>query len=198
LATESSKVGGPTPLGETAAAVNSYIGSGYRAVNHFLRTGQTSASYWQEDADAMKLKIKMIDHGFKLFGVTLEQPTTVHRGMSFEGLTMEDAQGMFRKGSVITDEAYGSTTMVKDKIVPFSRHEYYTNPVRGSTPIGVGIAMRILLPSGTRVMAGHYGEHEMILPRGTKYRVVGTRRPSGSRANPYKGSFLTVDLEVVQ
>lgn len=178
----------PTTLvGYAANAVNAYIGNGFRGVNGYLRTGWTG-NY----EDEVKRSVQMIDKAFDLFGVSLEQPVTVYRGAQFDAgnMSMDELSEMFKKDAVVEDKAYVSTTLEPTKADQFSARGFLAQKNLGPLALEkVGVAFRIRLPEGTRVLAGHMNEQEFILRRGSKFRVVKTRRQTKR--------FLVVDMELM-
>jgi hypothetical protein len=172
-----------------------YTEMGYSTVNPYLRDGAGSLGSLNtpETEVFVDKKIRDMDEAFDLYGVTVESPVDVGRGMGFDGWWADDVLEAFRVGSVAVDRGYVSTTSEDDILGMFSNRTMYQEPDPDddvSTIPRTGVAVRITVPRGTRVLAGKSSESELILPRGLKYRVVSARKTSRR--------FVEVHMEVVQ
>lgn len=95
----------------------------------------------------------------------LPESLTVHRGFSAEQFDL-------RPGSIISDAGFVSVSLTEDGVSAVARH-------------GRPAVARITLPKGMKVGAGH--TRELILPPGTKFKVVSVRR----------GRVMRVELEAI-
>lgn len=150
---------GPLSPAETAA-LTSYTGDGYRAINGALR-GQRPFS-----AD-VKDEIAALDN---LFGRSaLPSPAVLYRGVGPEVVEAYRRAGL-KAGSVIFDPAFMSTSLSRAAATEFLKDQ----------PDGYFI--RLTAPAGSRALSvekvAFYGEgeREILLARGQRLKVIGYDR----------------------
>lgn len=169
-----------------------YTGFGSSTINPYLRNGDLGSNLDQVDEEFVKTKVREMDEAFDRFGVTVETPIEVGRGMVMEGWWADDVLEAFRVGSVAYDRGYVSTTSTPKIADVYSYRNMYQEPDPDNewsdTPL-TGVDVRITVPKGTRVLAGTVYEGELILPRDLKYRVVSARKTSRR--------FVELHMEVV-
>lgn len=150
------------------AALSAYIGSFYIEINSALRGQYGMHESVQQLVDEM-------DRAFKGASVMLSDSATVYRTAR---LTPE-LEEQLTVGSTFVDKAFVSTS---------------TTPY-GTLQIAESPAMfRIALPKKTRVLAGSIDEKELILNRGSRFRVVNKSEEPGDFANTTR---VVYDLELV-
>jgi hypothetical protein len=146
----------PTP--EERSAAKFYTGPGYTPLNGPLRRGETlplPMQHYERKLDALLAK-SVVQHD-----------TTVYRGVQSGSWLPENLP----PGAIIEDQGYVSTAANPDSKYPADVH------------------MVIRVPKGTHALdlnghklTHHSEEAELLLPRGTKLRVVSdVRQPGGTR-----------------
>lgn len=138
--------GGLTPA--ESSAITFYQSPGYQLMNGKLRGQDVKAP----DADMKRAAAatKGLDSAIAK-APPLTRSTTVHRGFSKEQF------GSLKKGDTITDRGFVSTSLTRSGAGMFGGE-------------GRGMLATITLPAGTRAGAGSV--KEIILPRGSSFRVV--------------------------
>lgn len=143
---------------EEIDAVEWYVRNGYESINSVLRRNVVD--------ERITSKAKAIDRAFDRFGVTLEEPVTVLRGVQVPAEALKE-------GSEFVDRGFISTTgnrSIADRFASeFGRK--------------VGVVMRISVPAGRKVLVGQGSEDELILPRGSRFRVI-RKLPSTGLGRP--------------
>lgn len=130
------------------ASVNYYTnGGGYREINGALRTNGGSV-------DDLR-RIREIDEAFDSFGVTTSEGMILYRGTGNRDL-------LGAPGSEFMDLAYVSTTS------DLATAQRFLDRAEG----GPGHLLQIRIPPGTRMLAGMDYEEELLLTRGSAFRVV--------------------------
>lgn len=144
--------------------VEAYTQEAYAVINEGLRR-------YGKPTSANATAVKMMDTAFNKASVRLTEPATVHRGMVVEAdeSAFDLEASMFRKGKVVTDKAYVSTSIEPGTAEAFTRTGMDPG-YEGLVPVYVTVH----LPKGTRVLAGSWNEHELILDRGRKMRITDT------------------------
>ena len=153
-------------------------------INQTLREGRFSTG-----PAFIRKQIKAIDEVFSF--AAIDEGVITYRGIeSSRGRTISEYAV---KGALLVDQAYVSTSLLKDVASRFS--------------IGVGgpsgILLKIKIPAGTpAIPLGAWGspeEAEILLPRGSAFKVVGLgetygfKRP-GYSSDPIKISIVEVEL----
>jgi hypothetical protein len=125
-----------------------YISMGYEAINGHLRKPKNFPT------PAVTAAVKNMDAIFEKVP-PLEKEVTVYRGVSGSAA---DKILKLRKGAMLSDPAFISTSFSQDVAKDFAT-------------VG-GIVMSIKVPKGRRAVPGERTENELILPRGTRFKVV--------------------------
>jgi hypothetical protein len=154
-------------------ALDLYTGDGFERINNTLRQqGGVGAG--------IKGSVNSLDSA--IAKNTLAQDTFVYRGVSKKVLAGA------KPGAVITDKGYPSTSL------DFSAAAHFAGIAEGG-----GVVTRIRVPKGRKAGAvdglnkKYPDENEVLLPRGTRFKVVGKSKVSGAG-----GLRRTViDLEVI-
>jgi hypothetical protein len=146
-------------------ALDSYTGSGYANMNRKLRSGKIDEMTAQE-------KGRMFELDNLAAKYTLPATTKVSRGISSQYFTKET----LAPGSIYTDPGFVSTSH--------------------STEFGGNIKFKITVPKGMKAISvnahgvGIHSEHELILPRGTKFAVTSDTGYTG-------GSYRTIHMTAI-
>lgn len=155
---------------EQQAAIRDYRGAGFRDLNEILR-GQRSAV--GPEVDAHRVRVRTLDSALE--GARTPEAVVVHRGI-------HDVKGVFRLkssqdlGSIVgreyVDGGYGSTSVDPRKATDFAikrAGREYAADEPGTVEIRVPAGFRAAYISRA---AGEYHERELLLDRGTRYRVL--------------------------
>lgn len=156
-----------------------YSGSGYQEINDHLR----AIAKGQKVSDVTEKKIRpMVEAMDAAFGHShMEQATVVHRGIKsgmsgFDGAWQHDHSMV---GAVVSDPGYASSSTAYTTASSFAGHG--------------GIVMRVLVPKGYPGISmhggNHSGENEILLPRGTKFRIVAD--------NGWQNGQRHLDVEII-
>lgn len=153
----------------------------YREVNAALRSGERMG---KDDAAVADVLDRAISGAPVLKG-----ELTLFRGLSDEAIA---TLGGLRPGTTFSDKAFVSTSLNPNAASLFANEE------EG------GVFVRIRAPVGTRGLYADTGrvrregrtqnEREFILPRGSRFRVVGS---GDSLSDKYGGTVPVIDVEVV-
>jgi hypothetical protein len=162
-------------------AVGDYRGSGYHEINRFLRKGEAEARQFLVDDGQQPSYIKgrlaeipdvaaRIDRA--IARASLDRDVVLWRGMSTKSLGDLDRL----TGSIITDNGFASTSLYRrtaDSFVGYAAEEGREAAV-----------VRMLAPRGASALPvdslyGQSWEEEMLLPRGSRFRVISVDRTSG-------------------
>lgn len=146
---------------EQQAAVRDYSVTGYRDMNTCLRTGQNcDPATTQRNAE---LESAM---------TTSTEPMTVHRAMTLDnlagGVTADQLASLV--GQEISDPGFTSTSLDPAQTEVFGAEQN-------------SVDLQIEMPTGSRALfpgadAAVPDEQEVILPPGTRYRVIETSNPA--------------------
>jgi hypothetical protein len=142
----------------------------YTAVNTNLREGGIVSD-----------TVKDVDEAFKE-APKLKEPTAVYRG-----LRSSEFFGSLKPGDVVTDKGFVSTTADPDTA------RNYASQLAGRlfrTGVPQATIVRIKLPKGTRYLPGAPGHTELVLNRGSRFRVIGSGKD--------RQGTLAVDLELIK
>jgi hypothetical protein len=160
-------------------AFHAYSGSQHHDINGLLRREAKGEVVGESYKKANQQFIDAMDAGFS--HSKLPQSVVVHRG-----LPGPDAFGEgWRKdksmvGVEVTDHGYASTSVNYHTAAGFAG--------------GQAVVMRIVLPKGqpavSLVGGQHSGEAELLLPRGTKFRVVAD--------NGWQNGYRHLDVEIIK
>jgi hypothetical protein len=164
---EATTSGGPDRTSEQTAAIRNFTGTGYQDMNTCLRTGNGCTPEIQ--AQNAELESSM---------TTTTEPATVFRTMSLSNLAggVSESDLASLVGSEISDSGFTSTSLNPAQTSLF-----------GEEPGSVNV--QIEMPAGTRaVVPGSDSllpeEETVILPQGTRYRVLETVPPADSSGRP--------------
>lgn len=170
--------GGATITEKMASSVVDYQTVGYRDINADLRGTGDRGDYYTEAE--VKDDVKDIDAAIALNKVS--EDTVVYRGINGP---LADKLINGRIGMSLTDKGYASTT--KDDVVA---HKFASK--FGADPNQPSVLARITIPAGHNALdmaqvPGHVhdDEHEVLLPRGSKFTVTNygpTHPGNGERA----------------
>lgn len=137
------------------AARDFYMTDHFTKINAPLRAGRAI-----DDPDLLR-HVESLDAA--IMKSELPGDVTLFRGLSFEDPREHLTSRLkFRPGAVLADDAYLSTTTTQQGLAQFAQQ----------TPGARGIALTIRAKKGTRFVAGHADEGEVVLGRGQKLRVV--------------------------
>jgi hypothetical protein len=144
--------------GDEQDALFDYQGSGYYYINRGLRGNNLDA----EDA----AKVKLIDSAMSR--ASISESVVVHRGMTGAAFGSGNATG-----KTITDSGYVSTSLNRKVAYGYSSD-------RGD------VQVQIRLPKGSKAlyidtMSENVTEYEMLLPRGSRFRVISDTGRGGNR-----------------
>lgn len=154
-------------------ALKYYMGTGYTEINQPLRNGEShSGMLPKEDAYrrnhplSKREAVREIDR-FTTLGKFPEN-TVVYRGVSAAGLGEYANNPQALKGKTIRDKGFISTTLDESVGRNFAKYydfHHYSNEKPGAI-------FEIRVPKGTRAGMIPSSEREVILPRGSRFRVV--------------------------
>lgn len=179
----SDKAFGSHSTSSVLKAFQSYTSSGYTDINDYLRTNKGKLSTGGPTGT-----IKAMDAAFKHESSKIDKPITVLRGFSSPkgvfGTAWRPDKSMV--GTEFTEHGYSSTTVQMSTARSFAGASY-GNPQNS-------VVMRIYVPKGQNVVVAGKGssvsgEGEIVLNRGTKYRIVAD--------HGYQNGARHIDVEVV-
>jgi hypothetical protein len=159
----------PDDVGRSITTYQSAFGV-HQAINGDLRAGKTDVMH-----------VSNLDAA--IGSSSLSADTPLHRGVQFK--TAKEQQkfmAQLEPGAVVSDAGYMSTTLDESTASQFAG--FGTRPA---------VTFNINAPAGTNFLYLGDREHELLLPRGTKLRVLGVR-PGVSVS---KWDSWEVDVEVV-
>ena len=185
--------------------VNDYTQGGHRNINQTLRdrsAPMTGAADWGDGPRPPygDEGIDLMDQAFsqKNMGVELSGEAVLYRGvMAKEGRGIDDhSASKLEVGDEFTDLGFTSTTNSQGVAANFV-NAGPTGPGRE------GIEFTIKTPPGTTVIGGMVSEQELILPRGSRFKVTGTNRETEvdrllSGSDSYKKDVLKVTVELIE
>lgn len=157
-------------------ARRSYINTGYQKTNQFMRgvSGSNTA--------AIRAKVEAMRAVFDRCAAPLPGPAVLYRG----AVMSHELVSQYKVGAVVKDKAFVSTSCEKSSTSAF----HWTVNAERSQEYGLhSVLMRIKAPAGTKVLAGHPDERELILNADTPMRVTAVSVVKGE---------THVDLEIVQ
>jgi len=137
----------PSLTDDENEALEFYKGDGYQDINYNLRD---DSQYVDEEG-----RVEFMDSALEK--TILDYPLVVYRGIDYEVFESENLAG-----SIIADNAYVSVTLNQAIAEDFAE----------------GINLEIRLPAGAHAINmerwgwGTSSENELLLPRGTKFRVI--------------------------
>ena len=163
------------------SAYKTYVRSGYVQINAYLRGKTEYYDFMQGKrvpfTEDLKMAITQLLPFFdERFDVKIPEDITVYRSTN-------QFPDSLQKGVEFTDKAYTSTTLLPS--VAFSN-------------FGGGVLYRIHLKKGQKVALGHIGERELILPRGSKFKVTNRFKTSIAIDNYTPVEAPVIDLEIVE
>lgn len=132
------------PAGQ-ANAMRGYRMTNHGPINEGLRGG--------EKPDWVDQDVAHIDAAFSSHAITSSKPVVLHRGVR-----RRDPVVRAQPGDEFIDDGFMSTSASAELA---SRHSSST-----------GVTLSITAPPGTPMLAGTGHEQELILPRGSRYRVT--------------------------
>jgi hypothetical protein len=139
-------------FGADAKAHDSYVKRGHMQTNGALRGQRPMDARTEQNVAGM-------DSMFGKAGHTLDEPLTVRREV--DPKTFDAVFSGMKPGTVFKDDGFVSTAAVGKNA------DLVMASTAGTTPSRISIR----LPGGTRVLAGDREERELILPRGSQFRV---------------------------
>lgn len=158
-------------------AITDYTGSSYKPMNKYLRNGV-------ETDDHNKAKIKNLTEA-------IDETSTQEAIVTYRGLGNSAYQSFLQQGGVksadsligatITDKGFVSTSFLKTTADSFS---------------GSNVVMEISVPKGAKALMPNGksqfdGEAEVILQRGAKFKITGTR--TGNSQTGEQVTYLVCD-----
>lgn len=153
---------------DARSALAFYTGSAYIEVNGQLR-GTIGVD------ESVTNLIDEIDRAFESAAVTTTEPIVVHRSVEMN----DELRSVLTPGTEFTDKGFVSTSTNRRNVLQ-QTDEFAT--------------MRIVVPKGARVLAGNDDENELIINRGSRFRVGKVNRWVDSDLIAH----VDVDLELVQ
>ena len=152
-------------FGEYSDSISQYKGSWYEEINNQLRTGSSS----QYGADKVNSYISNIDAAFEHKSFEMSDNLRSYRGFSLNDEFYEKINNL-KEGDVFLDKGFASTTLIKDVATSFHGNG---NRVLLEIDIEAGVKM---LPIDRK----DFVEHEILLNRGSKFRVKGKSTEGGT------------------
>jgi hypothetical protein len=164
---------------EAGIAHRGYIGSEHAQINGFLRDPDgpmTSRSDTTTGGMPLPVKQARVDNLDKAFsqdnmGVELTRDAKLYRGVQADRSIDAHPMSKLEAGDEFTDLGFTSTST--NTAVT---RDFIDRDARGESE---GIQFNITAPAGTTVIGGMDAEQELILPRGSKFRVTGKTRLQG-------------------
>lgn len=166
-------------------AIGNYISVAYTEINDTLR-GHLVLD--ESNTAIVKDLIKGMDKAFDMFGVPLRSQTVMYRGLDME-MKPDEVRSLFAKGSTFTDKGYTSTSLSEHTARTFYGATY-------SRWDSTQVLVRITAPKGTTVLAGSSPEYELILNRGTRFKVTSTKDEVDEYGD--KTGRLLVNMQVLR
>lgn len=212
----SKSLGGPnnySALGQMSDTFSDYIAVAYEGVNTMLRTGEQHPSsdmpLYESTRHAAALDVLINKSEASV------APLEVYRGF---GLKMEDAASFLKKGQLVADRAFVSTSAQKSTMEGFAEHskgyasEAFADSASGKKAREFAvISATIKVPKGSKMLNVNdppipvkgrnlnRDEEEFILPRGSVFRVVSAKKKSTDKSSSSAIKFhnYEVVLELV-
>ena len=164
---------------EEIKGLNKYAGNGYSRLNNSLRTNKG------ELTEATRATVEQLDSALRRAKV----PEDV---MVFRGIKSQALAKKLEIGAEFHDHAFVSTSLHRSVAEKFSREG----------PGKRGAVLEIRVPKGTNAAAfdsiwngGNLKEHELLLPRGSKFRVTGVRKTRDTGTS--RGNMKIVSVELI-
>lgn len=138
------------------AALNNYVGDGYVRINEYLRK-ETPAS------PLVKERIKLLDDVFKQPETVLKHSIVVHRGIRSPKLIKKLIEN---RRSVFVDNGFISTSLSEGLASDFTKYHDFS------------AQLKIVVPKGKRALylqavgEGLSHEHEVLLPRASRFKII--------------------------
>lgn len=127
----------------SSAALDSYVGSGYKGINAALRSGDEISNFMQSKIDDINALMSPVEQDF-----------IVYRGIDPKYLSKSE----FKAGEVLTSSGFTSTSRSPYTSLYFSENG--------------GIMFQMRMKKGTKALITNPYEAELILPHGTQFRVI--------------------------
>lgn len=165
-------------------ALDSYMGSGHVRVNRVLRKQTYEHGSYGLTPAQVQDQIALLDHVMKI--LPLPKETTVLRGTS----SKQKYSKLLKAGTEFKDDGFVSTSTDSFTADGFSGSDTWDDGKRHV------VIMKIIVPKGSKAAyVSSFGsssyEHELILGRGTTYRVVSSSKKT-EKHNGY--GFYATDL----
>jgi predicted ABC-type ATPase len=167
---------------ENFTAVKNYTENGFSNINRLLRGDDNDLSD-KEYNEAIR-QAELLDRAFDQASFSVAKPTKVYRGVQ-EFVNINDvddpesqdqlieASGTLKPSDKFIEDGLSSTSMLQNKALPFAFGEAGTPQQDIDDELAtVPSMMEITIPPGMRMLPGSKGEREVILERGTRYKVV--------------------------
>ena len=147
-----------------------YVRDGYKKTNSHLRRSSEVGDSKREKFlhDSKERDVADMDSAFKKTAVSCKRDMYLYRGMTLaveKKKSDESWAGKLKVGDTITDKGFASASSEKGVARTFATSGYST-----------GVLFTIKVPKGKKAMAGLDSEYELILNRGSKFKVVGTKK----------------------
>jgi hypothetical protein len=149
----------------TYAALSDYLQNSYFEINRWMRSGRVRPRNALEESAS--LSADMIAEGFDTEGVynTVNKTQWVFRGISSDTVFRQFAK--LRKGSVIADKAFVSTS--RDIDIAYNAANQWAEKQ---------VMLNIRLPKGTKYLIGRRDEKEWVLDRNLPMKVLSINKLS--------------------
>lgn len=158
---------------EEQKALSYYIGTGYRKINYYLRTGKPEP-LWSDlvFSGFLQKQIELIDTALAKASMPLER--LVYRGFASPRLSeMVLQRGLSSiEGLVFQDPAFFSTSLDRQIAFGFAMDKLEKHPI--------AYMAKTVLPQGYRagfleMGLSHLGEREILIPRGSAFQIEAAR-----------------------
>lgn len=167
-----------------------YTDRGFLQINDFLRSIRdekdlTGAEKFSREVT--RVKVENMDSVFGQTSASSDKDIYLYRGMTLpqrEGEFSESWLSKLQVGVEFTDKGFVSTSHSKGITGSFA-----------TSRLSLRVIFTIKVPAGVRVMAGLGQEKELILNRGTKFRVLNVKRVE--KRFPRDNFPFEIELEVV-
>jgi hypothetical protein len=150
--------------------ISDYVANGYRAIN--------DAAIGSRRDQFLVANVHMLDEAFKAVEPT-PNALHVHRGLVNMGTVpgidpneVEKNPGVL-VGREFSEDRFISTSLRKEIATGFA------TSVRAPTEKMHPVILDIQVPKGAKVLSGNNSETEVILPRGSRFKVTGVQKQAG-------------------
>jgi len=194
------------PVSEVQKLFFLYTGGGFREINNYLRKDKKSAKpessiYQVLTSDEIEKAVQTIDRLFQENSSTLPRNTYLYRGISGASNLAASLRSRLEKGETnieFSDLGFVSTSLSPSSAAFFGHLHY-----RSQMPNQRQIMLKIRAPKGLKVLPVLGSEAEVILNRGSRFRIVkviGEKRYRDyQKQYRYSGSVFDVfEVELVQ